>query len=923
MTAIHPFRQKLSEDYTALLEEQGTRFPEEDTVRIDLHCHDHNSNIPDELWGRILRLPETWLKTESLIRNLREHGATAYTITNHNNARSCWETLDKGLDVLVGSEFTCHFPEQESEVSVHVLTFGFTPEQEAELVVKRRNIYEFLRYCRKHDIPTSLPHPLYFYSPRFRPPPSLFHKLALLFERFEVLNGQRDLWQNLMTVKWLEDLTPQKIDHWSEQYDIDPLEYTANPYRKRMTGGSDDHAGLFAGTCGTLLHVPGLRDRLRKEKMSAIVLEAIRHGEMAPYGILGEEEKLNVALLDYFCQVALNMEDPGLIRMFLHRGSLHDKLACLAIGNAISEMKRHKTTMRFLEVFHNALSGRRPGRLTGLLVRRDFKPLFNEVDRLARARKQDPESFVATLVEALPNMFTELNHLLARRIQGNMAKREKTRGKNDPADLVRKLEVPSHLRALFNPEIMPKRGDMAGVSLGDIFDKLSFPLLASGVLLGSSLTSSKVLYANRGFLNEFARDLGAYQHPKRVLWLTDTLYDKNGVSTVLRDILEEVRRRDLPIDFLVCDSTIEPGPHLRVVEPVAAFQVPWYPDQRFRVPNLMEIQRLFRDGGYDRVMCSTEMLMGPIALFLKTAFKVPVYFYMHTDWLDFFEKNTSLDARALDRVRRFLRAFYRQFEGVFVLNTDHRAWLTSPEIGMPGRRVFKTAHWPAAQFVRKPGPRSEVFGEVGSSPLLLFAGRISKEKGVGVLPDVLKRVRATIPNARLVFAGTGPAEDALRKQLPDAIFTGWVSPERLAEIYSRVDLLLLPSRFDTFGCVVLEAMRCGCPVAAFDCKGPKEIIEHGVNGILAEDAISMADHVIEILADPSRRARMKDAALARSRDFEPVGIMDELKRDLGLTRGERVSVTLRLTTEFSEEEIPVENEPGFLAEILAMANVDE
>jgi len=83
---------------------------------------------------------------------------------------------------------------------------------------------------------------------------------------------------------------------------------------------------------------------------------------------------------------------------------------------------------------------------------------------------------------------------------------------------------------------------------------------------------------------------------------------------------------------------------------VAAFQVPWYPDQRFRVPNLMEIQRLFRDGGYDRVMCSTEMLMGPIALFLKTAFKVPVYFYMHTDWLDFFEKNTSLDARALEGV---------------------------------------------------------------------------------------------------------------------------------------------------------------------------------------------------------------------------------------------------------------------------------
>ena len=85
------FQETLESDLTTFLAQQKAKFPEEDLLKIDLHCHDYNSNVPDELMGRILGVPETWLPTEDLIKTLKKNQVGAITITNHNNARSCFE----------------------------------------------------------------------------------------------------------------------------------------------------------------------------------------------------------------------------------------------------------------------------------------------------------------------------------------------------------------------------------------------------------------------------------------------------------------------------------------------------------------------------------------------------------------------------------------------------------------------------------------------------------------------------------------------------------------------------------------------------------------------------------------------------------------------------------------------------------------
>ncbi|MEI8347908.1 MAG: glycosyl transferase family 1, partial [Pseudomonadota bacterium] len=549
------FYRNLQSEFSSFLKNYQANLTPNGSVKIDLHCHDYNSDVPDELWGRILHVPETYLPTKQLLSCLDEHGTDVRTITNHNNARSCWDLLDQGIDVLSGAEFTCSFPEMG--VQVHVLTYGFTPEQEGKLIQLRRDIYQFLSYTAENDLPTILAHPLFFHIENGGGvPPAFLEKIAILFERYEVLNGQRDVWQNLLTGKWIENLSEEKIGLWSIKHKLNPKHFTNRVWPKKMVGGSDDHMGLFAGLCGTSVQI----DQSKKGQypLSKLVLEALKNGKMAPYGNVATHERLNIAFLDYLCQVGLNIEDPGLLRMFLHQGSLKDKLICLTISNAVQELRRHNYTSNFFKIFHEALAGNGPGMLTKWSIAKDYRPIVEQLASVAQVRKDNPNGLTQKLNEFIPFTFNHLNKVLAERIKLKIGPLMKGESKKISFnDLIRKFEVPSHLRSLMggNGVKHDTKNDMAHVNMLEIFDQLSFPALFSGIIAASDLISTRVLFHQRKFLNKLSGELNCYQHPKKALWITDTLMDRNGVSHALQSNLKEVQKRNLPIDFLVCSNT--------------------------------------------------------------------------------------------------------------------------------------------------------------------------------------------------------------------------------------------------------------------------------------------------------------------------------------------------------------------------------
>jgi glycosyltransferase involved in cell wall biosynthesis len=888
------FREGLRAEFDDFISQQSRRFDPEDCLQIDFHCHDHNSDIPDELWGRILRLPETWLKTKKLVKVLEQNGSSVVTVTNHNNARSCWELQEKGVDVLVGCEFTCFFPEYD--LFIHVLTYGFTREQEVILNQKRQNIYDFLRYAARFDIPVILPHPLYLYCRNDHIDLCLFEKLAVMFWRFEVLNGQRDLWQSVLTLNWVQSLTPERIRACATKHNLDPAEFGVDPNKpKVVTGGSDDHTGIFAGFCGSRLHVPDLQRRLKTEKASDLALEALRNGHIAPFGTVGENQKLNIALLDYFAQVATKLKDPGLLRILLHRGSTWDKMGCFVVANLFLEMQKHKKTMKFFSFIHDALQGKKPQHFLKWQASKDYKFCITHLERIADSKRNNPEAFVDTVNDSIGELFNHLNLLIAKRVRKALEKHQGTSLKDfSTEELTRKLEIPSQLTSLFLGD--GKRQDnMSNVNLAEVLDSLSFPVLISTVLAGSTLASTRVLYQNRDLLNRFARQLGKNEHSRRALYLTDTLLDKNGVSTSLSGKLKEIKRTNLPIDFLICHPEAEAEPHLHVVRPVADIDLHPFGEQTLQVPDVMEIARIFYEGGYDRIVCSTEGPMALVALFLQQMFNVPSYFFMHTDWIDFITHATNLNRPERDRVRRLMRALYNRFDGVFVLNREHRDWLTSHEMELPEERVFLTAHHTAPRDLRvQPARKADLIpGANDKTPVLFIACRLSREKGIFDLPDIVRQAKLSVPGLKIVVAGSGPASAELQRAMPEAVFLGWQTREQLASLYLGLDLFVFPSRFDTFGNVLLEALTHGMPALAYNCKGPKDIIEHETSGYLVEDIDAMAEAVVRFFSQNDRKT-MKEQARKRAARFQAEPIMRQFVADLGLDYPEtaRAQVTV-------------------------------
>ena len=118
-----------------------------------------------------------------------------------------------------------------------------------------------------------------------------------------------------------------------------------------------------------------------------------------------------------------------------------------------------------------------------------------------------------------------------------------------------------------------------------------------------------------------------------------------------------------------------------------------------------------------------------------------------------------------------------------------------------------------------------VFGE---GTVFLYVGRVAVEKNIGAF------LALDLPGRKVVVGG-GPQLDALRAMHPKTIFTGPLAGEALAEAYASADVFVFPSRTDTYGVVLLEALASGLPVAAFPVTGPLDIVAQGVVGFLDED----------------------------------------------------------------------------------------
>jgi glycogen synthase len=161
-------------------------------------------------------------------------------------------------------------------------------------------------------------------------------------------------------------------------------------------------------------------------------------------------------------------------------------------------------------------------------------------------------------------------------------------------------------------------------------------------------------------------------------------------------------------------------------------------------------------------------------------------------------------------------------------------------------------------------------------PLILFAGRLEYEKGVQTVLDAFPEIERRVPGVGLLVAGDGTYRSSLQVRAErlgldgQVRFEGFVDESRLRSLYRTSDLAIVPSLYEPFGLVTLEAMASGTPVVVADAGGLRETVEHGVSGLrfAPGDAPGLARAVTRVLRDPTLAARLareaRSALQARS-----------------------------------------------------------
>jgi len=147
-------------------------------------------------------------------------------------------------------------------------------------------------------------------------------------------------------------------------------------------------------------------------------------------------------------------------------------------------------------------------------------------------------------------------------------------------------------------------------------------------------------------------------------------------------------------------------------------------------------------------------------------------------------------------------------------------------------------------------------------PYALFVGRVSYEKNIDAFLDL------KLEGTRIV-CGVGPLEAQLKARYPNVVWMGVLPRQQLAKVYAAADVFVFPSRNETFGLVMLEAMACGTPVAAYPVDGPLQVLGHAegqtMGGVLSED---LAEAVRQCLTLPRAECRQRAEAFAWPKTVE-------------------------------------------------------
>lgn len=288
---------------------------------------------------------------------------------------------------------------------------------------------------------------------------------------------------------------------------------------------------------------------------------------------------------------------------------------------------------------------------------------------------------------------------------------------------------------------------------------------------------------------------------KKIVVITDNLPDQiNGVVTTYKNLAK---------------VALENGYEISYIDPTNFYHIscPGYNEIKLALP--LNIDKLITSKNADYYHIATE---GPIGLAARQYFTKYNIKYNTSYHTRFPEAVKTLLHIPIELTWRYIRWFHKHSGRCLTTTQTVASELKSHGINNVvtwTRGVDTTLFNPKPQ---NPKPQKT----------LLCVSRVSREKN---LEDFCK---LQIPNTHKILVGSGPHLSYLQQHYSDVEFVGMKTGSELASYYQQADVFVFPSRWDTFGIVMLEALACGIPIAAYPCNGPLDVVKCGLNGYLSE-----------------------------------------------------------------------------------------
>ncbi|MDR6999066.1 glycosyltransferase family 1 protein [Neobacillus niacini] len=316
----------------------------------------------------------------------------------------------------------------------------------------------------------------------------------------------------------------------------------------------------------------------------------------------------------------------------------------------------------------------------------------------------------------------------------------------------------------------------------------------------------------------------------KIAIFTDTFYpDINGVARTLKRFTEYLEAKNITFKIFAPESDNEDyaASHIHRFKSLSFFL---YPECRVAFPNLLHIKAELLKFSPDLIHVTTPFSLGLSGVYFAKKLNIPLVGSYHTDFDQYLN---YYDLQFLSKfLWKYMNWFHHTCAKVFVPSKETFSQLkqhgfTNLEIWPRGVdcKIFQP-------FYDKKTIREKY--RLSKKYLLTFVGRLAPEKDVNTLLAISKSIPAEInENIEWFVIGDGPLREELQEKAPiNMKFTGFLTGEHLAEIYSVSDLFVFPSPTETFGNVVLEALASGTPVIGANAGGVKNIIKPGVTGYL-------------------------------------------------------------------------------------------